>query len=275
MQPVDGFIETADVRLHYVDWGGDGPPLLLIHATGFHARLWDPYAEQLADRFRVIALDQRGHGDSGLPRTGFGWQHPPDDVFALIHELEIEGCAAAGHSSGGTAAGVCAARYPGSIARAVLIDPVLPAGARGGPNPMAERTRARRAVWDSPEQFEQAMAGRAAFSRWQPPFLSLYARHGLRPREDGRYELKCAPENEAAVYDAAGRWDPWPELERLTIPSLILRATGDGRSGGPPTPADAASRIPGARGLPLPTTHFIPMEAPDAVLDAIQSFLQD
>ena len=285
MPPVDGFVETAAVRLHYVDWGGEGRQLVLVHATGFHARLWDPYAERLRGRFRVIALDQRGHGDSGLPWDGsgeggnpFGWQHFATDVHAFITALGIEGCYAAGHSSGGTAAAVCAGQHPGSISRVVLLDPVL-RGRRaeegfppGGPNPMAERTRRRRAVWESPQQFEEAMRGRSAFARWRPEFLRLYAYHGLRRRPDGHYELKCRPEIEARVYEGAMAFDPWPALERLTAPVLLMRATLV-ESGRVPMPPDVAARIPNCRDIPVAATHFVPMEEPETVLTAMEEFL--
>lgn len=277
MEPRSGYVETPDVRLHYVDWGGDGPPLLLIHATGFHARLWDFYAERLRDRFRVIAMDKRGHGDSGLPRNGFAWDHFAEDTAALIDALGIEGCAAGGHSAGGTAAAVCAGRVPDSISRLVLIDPVLMDERRqgfppGGPNPMAERTRRRRAVWDSPHQFEEAMRSRSAFSRWHPDFISAYTHHGLRRRPDGHYELKCAPDVEAQVYEGSLHHNPWPAIEHLTIPSLLLRATlsESGRIG---LPADTATRIPNCRDVPVAATHFVPMEEPEMVLREMEQFL--
>ena len=279
MQPADGFFDTADVRLHYVDWGGDGPPLLLVHATGFHTRLWDPYAERLRGRFRVLALDQRGHGDSGQPRTGMAWPSFAEDVAAVIAALGIEGCYAAGHSSGGTAVGMCAGDHPGSIRRLMLIDAVLRDERRAGfppagPSVMAERTRRRRMVWDSPHQFEQAMQGRPAFARWRPEFLSSYAHHGLRRRPDGHYELKCPPAVEAAVYEGAMQNDPWPALGRVRVPVMLLRATRteDGRT---PLPPDTAARIPNCTDVPVAATHFIPMEEPEAVLAAIQDFFRE
>jgi lipase len=276
MQPADGYVETEDVRLHYVDWGGDGPPLVLVHATGFHARLWDPYAERLHGRFRVLALDQRGHGDSGQPRTGMVWPSFAEDLAAVIAALGIEGCYAAGHSSGGTAVGMCAGNHPGSIRRMMLIDAVLRDPRRAGvppgePNVMAERTRRRRSVWESPRQFEQAMRERRAFARWRPEILSLYAHHGLRRRTDGHYQLKCPPEVEAAVYEGAMQNDPWPALGRVRVPVMLLRATltEDGRT---PMPPDTATRIPNCTDLPVAATHFIPMEEPETVLAAMEGF---
>ena len=271
--PVDGYVEVADARLHFLDWGGDGPPLVLVHATGFHAHMWDWYAARLGERFRVIALDQRGHGDSSQPATPIAWAQFPDDLFALIAALGIEGCYAAGHSSGGFAVGVCAGRHPGTIREMVLIDPVLNArrdtSGPGMENPMAARTLRRRSAWESPRQFAAAMASRAAFAHWRPPFIDLYAEYGLRRRPDGHYELKCPPAIEAQVYAQSGSYDPWPALSRITAPTLLIRATAvEGET--TVLPVDAATRIPGCREQTSPTTHFIPMEEPELVLAALE-----
>ena len=55
----EGTVDSGGVKLHYLDWGGDGPPLIVLRATGFLAKLWQPMAEQLASRYRVAAYDQR------------------------------------------------------------------------------------------------------------------------------------------------------------------------------------------------------------------------
>lgn len=276
MNPISRFVETESVRLHYVDWGGDGPPLVLVHATGFHARLWDPYAGHLRDRFRVIAYDQRGHGDSSRPTNGMDWSPLSEDLFILIEALNIEDCFAAGHSSGGAAVAVCAALHPGSIHRAVLIDPVLRDERTHNTtpplsNPMADRTRRRRAVWESPHQFEEAMRRRDAFARWRPEFVTLYTHHGLRRRADRHYELKCPPDVEADMYEHAPRFDPWPALKQITIPTLLIRAVGvqPGRGTSPP---DAAARIPFCREQSIESSHFIPMEQPEQLLTAMEEF---
>ncbi|MGH7948568.1 MAG: alpha/beta fold hydrolase [Candidatus Binataceae bacterium] len=65
-----GQLELDDVRIHYLDWGGDGAPLVVLHATGFHGRTYRVYAEAFRAIGHVYSMDQRGHGDSGLSKRG-------------------------------------------------------------------------------------------------------------------------------------------------------------------------------------------------------------
>ena len=70
--PTDHFIEINGLNLHYLDWGGpSNRTLLLAHGQGGNAHNWDHIAAELQSEFRVIAVDQRGHGDSGHTREGY------------------------------------------------------------------------------------------------------------------------------------------------------------------------------------------------------------
>ena len=75
VEPEHGTVETDGLRLHYVDWGNrPAPSMLLLHGTASHARLWDRFAAALSDSYHVVALDQRGFGDSDSPpdyKTGY------------------------------------------------------------------------------------------------------------------------------------------------------------------------------------------------------------
>ena len=76
---------SDDVSVHFTHPGGDGPPLLLAHATGFCADVWRPVAAALAGDFDCWALDFRGHGRSDVPASGsFDWEGTADDVLAVI-----------------------------------------------------------------------------------------------------------------------------------------------------------------------------------------------
>src|SRR5258705_5709186 len=95
-------VRVGDVELHYLDFGGDGPPLVFCHATGFHAWLWLPYARLFAATHHVIALDQRGHGESSKPEAGYRWENFGRDLAGFLDVLGLGGVSAVGHSKGGT-----------------------------------------------------------------------------------------------------------------------------------------------------------------------------
>lgn len=275
-----GSFDSDGATLRYLDWGGDGPPLILIHATGFLAALWRPIAERLSARFRVVAMDQRGHGQSDKPPDGYHFDAFADDLQSLIDALDLESPMAAGHSSGATTIVVHAARHPGVIRRAVLIEPILPSpawyesGPERTPNTMAEGARKRRAVWPSRDELFDTYRTRPAFQTWQEEMLRLYVDEGTRSREDGQVELLCPPELEAQFFEAVTHVDSPSLLPKLACPSLVLwGAEGDLRER---TESIVAEGLPDARTVVVPkTTHFLPQERPDEVGRLIEEFLSD
>ena len=193
MEPKDGFVEANGIRLHYTEWGGDAPPLVLLHATGFLARLWQPIAVQLSARFHVYALDARGHGDSDKPAPagGYGWEGLAADLRGFLDALGLVGVPIVGHSSGAAGAIRLAARRPEYVAAAVLIEPTVfpPMPVEGSDErkeQLASGAAKRRMVWDSREEFIEGYRLRRTFAGWHEDVLRLYAEHGTFKREDGR-----------------------------------------------------------------------------------------
>ena len=280
----EGDIDSDGVAIHYLDWGGDGPPLVLLHATGFLAALWRPIADRLASRFRVVAVDQRGHGDSGKPRDGYRFEAFAADLQRLIEALELERPLAAGHSSGGTTIVVHAAQHPGVLRRAVLIEPILPRSdwyvaprLRQGRNPdsLADGARRRRAVWPGREELFRAYRSRPTFETWREDILRLYVEEGTRQRDDGRVELMCPPEIEAQFFEAARYVRPWPMLAQLRCPTLVLWGA-DSHLRGRGLDRGVGDAIQQARTVIVPdTSHFLPQEQPDEVARLIEEFLAD
>src|SRR6185369_619952 len=90
-QPREGFVDGDGVRLHYVEWGDrERPPILFLHGGSAHARWWDFVVEQLGARFRCLALDLRGHGDSPWPASlDYRLEAHAADVAAVIAALEL------------------------------------------------------------------------------------------------------------------------------------------------------------------------------------------
>jgi pimeloyl-ACP methyl ester carboxylesterase len=282
MTPREGTVDSGGVRVHYVDYGGDGPPLVFVHATGFLGVLWRPIAEELSSRFRVIAHDQRGHGDSDKPPDGYDFPAFANDLQHLIEALDLRRPLVAGHSSGATTAVVHAATYPGVISRAVLIEPILPRPdwAKTTPpngrtaNSLAEAARKKRGVWPSAGELFEAYRGRETFQTWREDVLRIYCEEGTRAWEDGQVELKCPPEIEAKFFDAVMLMDVWPLVERVACPALVMWG-GESHLRHRLQPFVSAA-LPNARdAIVSGTTHFLPQERPDEVARLIGEFLSD
>src|ERR1700724_2293167 len=88
-EPRDGYVSVNGLKLHYLDWGGDGRPIVILHATGFLCGIYRPIAEALTAIGHVYSYDQRGHGDTEHPKGES--KHPKTDVFewdATAKDLE-------------------------------------------------------------------------------------------------------------------------------------------------------------------------------------------
>jgi pimeloyl-ACP methyl ester carboxylesterase len=269
-------LETA-----LLDWGGDGPLALLHHANGFCAALWDLVARPLRRHFRVIGMDARGHGDSSRPESpgAYRWEAFGSDLAFVAETLAAESggaCVALGlgHSFGGTAMLMAAARRPQLFERLVLVDPVLhPPRAADGEFPperrervfdLVESARRRSSVWPSRRVAGEKWADKALFAHWLPEAFELYLAEGLRERPDGQVELKCHPETEAAIFGQGTGFDPWPLAPRVKTPTVLLWAV----RGDFPRPVYEAyaARMPDARVCDVDAGHLVPMERPEVVV---------
>ena len=285
--PEERFVDTGELRLHCLEWPSEGPPAVLLHATGFLARLWQPIAEVLASRYTVHAIDTRGHGDSDKILTAqhsalstshpYDWHNFVDDLAALMDSLGLRGIPIVGHSSGGTTAAHLAATHPGYASALVLIEPIIrPSGFNSGegrPNDLAEGARRRRTVWPSRAEIVETYRQRKTFAAWREDVLALYAEHGTFQREDGQFELKCPGEVEAQVFDNSTSMDTWDFLPRIACPTLLLR--GETTDPYLAMMLDGAEKaIPGARLATAPGAgHLAPLERPETVSQMILEFL--
>jgi non-heme chloroperoxidase len=118
----DRFVELRGLMFHYRDWGGRGAPLVLLHGLASTSHIFDLVAPRLAKNLRVVALDQRGHGESAKPDDGYDFETIVSDLLAFMDSLQFERAMIAGHSWGGNVALQFAAEHPARAAALVLID---------------------------------------------------------------------------------------------------------------------------------------------------------
>ena len=116
------FVSVNGFRLHYLDWGGDGQPLLLLAGLFGSAHGFDDVAPALARDFRVVALTRRGHGKSDSPASGYALDVLVEDIRQFLDALQLKRVLLAGVSAGGVEAALVAARYPGRVDRVVYLD---------------------------------------------------------------------------------------------------------------------------------------------------------
>lgn len=135
---VDRTISLADLTFHYREAGEPtAPPLVLLHALGCDARDWDGIVPALAESYHVLALDQRGHGESARPEH-YSFEAMRDDLKAFADALSLERFTLIGHSMGGTVAFLFAEMWPNRIERLIIEDtppPFVNASIGGGPIP--------------------------------------------------------------------------------------------------------------------------------------------
>lgn len=268
----------------YLVWGegSDKPLLVFAHATGFNALTYRHLLAPLADRFRVIALDQRGHGTTAVkadPEAMRGWATYEDDMVAFLDFLG-EPAFLAGHSMGGTIATLAASARPKLVRGLVLAEPVMrPPGQEIsmaimralGLNkriPIVVGALKRRPVFSSRQVMFDSYKGRGAFASWPDEMLRDYIDGGTNDRADGSVALSCTPEWEARTFSMAVP-RIWGRLSKLSQPITLLYG-GPGSTFGEVT-ADHFRRCrPDDRILKVEgTSHFLPMERPDVVRQEI------
>lgn len=280
MTPVEHRFAGPAGEICWFEWGqpGQGPSLLLLHATGFHARCWDRVVEALPEGLHIVAADLRGHGRSYRPASLHDWGATAADIAALVEALFPAPVFAIGHSMGGAVAARLAGLAPERFDRLLLIDPVLmprevyEAGASAPLGDTADHPISRRRnIWDNPEQMIARFADRAPYSGWKSDVLDDYCRFGLVPGSDDMLELGCPPHLEASAYMGAARLDPYPLFASATCPVTVLRAPSGERASAmdfslSPTWPGIAAEFPKGRDVYWSdVTHFIPMEAPERV----------
>ena len=119
---VDKYAVVNGMQFHYVDWSGAGRPIVLLHGLASNSRIWDMVAPILSQKYRVVALDQRGHGDTDKPDHGYEFASVIDDLNRFINIMDFEKPIIVGHSWGGDVALEYAVIHPEKPAGLCFVD---------------------------------------------------------------------------------------------------------------------------------------------------------
>lgn len=116
------FVNINGIRLHYLDWGGNGPALIFLTGMGATAYIFDKLAPRFNDKFHVLALTRRGHGDSDCPETSYDADTLTEDIRQFMDRLHIEKASLAGHSLAGVELTHFAATHPNRVEKLIYLD---------------------------------------------------------------------------------------------------------------------------------------------------------
>lgn len=252
--------------------------VLFLHANGFNAATYRSILAPLADRLRILAVDQRGHGRTMLPAVPYAanvWRGYSDDLLALLKALDETPAVLSGHSMGGTACLLAAAERKDAAERLVLFDPVIITPERAAllgedgmkTSPLAQGALRRRSTFADRDAAFAGYQGRGAFKTWSDEMLRDYLIDGLVEAEDGGMRLACAPEWEAANFstpspDAVGGVPGIAAAVRILKAEHASTAQFDVQEALVLASGATIETVPG-------TSHFLPMERPDLVREAL------
>ena len=217
------FIVRDDLELHHLDWGNHGRhPIVLVHGSRLHAHVWNHFSRRFRDRYHIIALDQRGHGDSGWgAQDGYQMENFYQDLRAVVEARGLSRFTLIGHSLGGRVSMLFAHRHPELLERLVLVDitPGRPAAAPAAPGEVSDDDRTAPGEFDTPD------AALAHLKRLMPRapahLVEESVRFGLRRTGEGRYTWKYDPGFLSGRRSRANAVDLWSAVKSIPTPTLL------------------------------------------------------
>lgn len=270
------FSEVNGVRLHHLDHGGTGPVLVCLHGLTRNAHDFDALAARLTPRYRVLALDVRGRGESAwAPPESYQLPQYASDLLAWLDANDLERVPLIGTSMGGLIALFFGARHPERLAAAVLND-VGPVVDRSGLG------RIQKMVAGTPEQFPDLEAVVRWFRSANPPLrltdadLLEWARHATRPLSGGglrwHYDKALRDQMRGAAPAAVQIPDLWGLAEALPGPTLVVRG-GISDLLSAETAAEMTRRMKSCQSVEVPGVGHAPSLVEPEALSALEPFL--
>ncbi len=264
-------VEAGGLRLHYLDYGTAGrPAMLCVHGGAAHAHWFDFVARGFCANHHVLALDQRGHGDSA-------WADPPDysyaryalDLAEAVEKLDLREFVLVGHSMGGTIALTYAAAHPGRVASLIVVDSTL--------RMTADRVAKLREVgtrqgtsYSTRDEFVARYRLRPASTTTAPETIRHLARVSGRPAADGNWRHKF----DRNVYATRETVDGLPCWNHIKVPALLVKGELSQRIT-PHVFAEVKSRCPHVELAEVPRSdHHVTLDNPLGFVEAVRAFLE-
>lgn len=273
-------LNVGDAELQYLHYGSQGPVIIMMHATGFLPWLWHPIARELSDEYRIIAPYFCDHRVVEPENGGLSWMLMAEDLCEICGKLNIENPFLVGHSMGATVMALANSVHETSAEKMILIEPIfLPQefykiDISIEQHPLASKSINRRNYWDTRDDARKYLKSKKLFMKWDDEMLDLYVRYGMVPGETGGLQLACHPRREAALFMGGRNFDPWPVLENISCPVLIVEGEKSENRTFIDLPKAVSVIRNGSYQLVKEAGHLIPMEQPETITQIIREYFK-
>ena len=270
-EPADGNVQAKGMNFHYLEWGQPGNPLIvMLHGGSQQAHSWDFVSLALSEEYHIIAMDQRGHGDSDWAADGdYTVEAHQGDIDGFVAALGLSGFHLVGHSMGGRNSYVWASRNPGVLKSLVIVDTGPVAQSRG--RNRIQNFRELPDELDSFEEFADRVQEYTGRSREQTLGALKYS---IRQRTDGKWSWKYdkllrTPGHQGPVWSSEQLWEA---VGKITCPTLVVRG-GDSDIFADETMRQMQQVIPTCDTVTVPNAgHLVAGDNPVDFLAAVRAF---
>ena len=274
IQPLDKTVSANGINLHYLDWGnGSAPPVLLVHGLRGHAHSWDDVSGALCQDYHVLALDQRGRGDSEwAPDGDYSGAAYVADLVSFCGSLRLDSFILVGHSMGGRNSIAFASKHSDQLKKLIIVDIGPTVDPAGGARITTEMQQVPE-EFDSLNAVVEYMSKQNRFASDQVVRRRLqYATRELPNGKIGwRYDLAIREQRRNGTAPPAE--DLWPMLPNISCPTLIVRGKQTDL-----LPAEVAQRmvatLPDASLVEIDQAgHMVFEDNPEDFIVAVRSWL--
>ena len=273
--------DVGGADLPYLYYKGEASQILFAHATGFLPWLWHPVIKQLVPQNQIWVPYICNNRECDPEKGGLSWDIIAKDLSSFSRSLNIKNPLVVGHSMGATVLTIAATRYGIEPRGMILIEPIfLPEEfysmkATVKDHPLASKSIKRTNNWKNEEEAWAYLKSKPLFSDWDEEVLALYLKYGMEKQSAGDLKLTCTPESEAAMFMGGWSRNPWPLLDRLTCPVLVV----EGEKSENKNFIDLKKAVSLLRNGKYKSVagagHLIPMQKPKEVAQIIKEFLAE
>jgi pimeloyl-ACP methyl ester carboxylesterase len=265
----DKFINVNGLRLHYLDWGSNGkPPFIMLHGISRVAHQFDHLAVHFQNDYHVMAIDMRGHGDSGWsPEAAYLVEDYVKDLEAFADQLNLRGMVLLGNSTGGRVVQVYAGLHPERVARLIAED-VGPERPNDIAAAFARQVQQEVNGWASEDELLASL--KRSNAKTPEEILRSYAHFGTKKREDGRIVWKRDPNLAKGFVET----ELWRFVREIKCPTIYVLG-GASRIVPPETQKRLTETLPDVQVVVMPGLgHYPDQEATEDFLRIVQAFLK-